>query len=521
MLFRSCRRFVTLLGVWLLVMGSAAAQIVYGVGDPIGAGQSLPNGLFTVNTASGAATNTGCTLSFNSRAIGLSPIDGLVYYIEQQKTSPDLNSINPLTCANATARATTLPVNIYRATFCPDGRLYASGNTAQFFEINAATGATIRTLNFTGITTGGNNDGSGDFTCASNGDLYILTLSTTNGNNAIFALYRASSAAVQTTANNGSVAATRIGALGGANATMSGLSEIAAGRAGCAAAPAPCLLANSTTNIYAINSLTGASTLVGAHGVADFMFDLGRSFPVDVAIAKTSTPTAVLQAQTITYTLDVDNAGPGVAASVTVTDPFSAAAFGTVSWTCTPLQAGTATLVTTACSAASGTGSINNTVSLSLGGAVRYSITALLTTTFVGTVTNVGQATVSSLITDTVPSNNTSATVTNNVTPAALLTITKTNGVNTVTAGGTTAYTVTVANMGPADAPGSVFLDPAASGLNCTTVTFSATPAASITVLPSPMTLTALQSTGITLTAFPARSSATFVVTCGIAATGQ
>ena len=143
-----------------------------------------------------------------------------------------------------------------------------------------------------------------------------------------------------------------------------------------------------------------------------------------------------------------------MAASVTVTDPFSAAAFGKVS--------------------------------LSLGGTVRYSITALLTTAFVGSVTNLSRATVSGLITDTIAGKNTSATITNNVTPAALLTINKTDGVGTVVAGSTTAYTVTVANQGLANAPGSVFLDPAAIGLNCTSVTFSATLLASITVSPSP-----------------------------------
>ena len=480
----------------------------------------MPNGLFTINTATGAATTTGCNLSFNSRAIAVSPVDGLVYYFQETIAAPPLNAINPLTCAVGTARATTLPASVYRATFCPDGRLYASSNTAQFFEISASTGATLRTLNFSGLTTGGDANGSGDFTCTSNGDMYILSLSTSGGNNAVFSLFSATSSALQTTANNGTVTATTVGALGGANARMSGLSEISAGRAGCAAAPAPCLLANSTTNIYAINSLTGASTLVGAHGVVDFLFDLGRSFPVDVSIVKTGTPAIALQAQTISYTLTISNAGPGVAASVTVADLFSSTAFGTVSWTCAPLLAGTPTLVTTACSAASGTGNINNTVSLSLGGSVRFSITALLTTTFVGTVTNVGSATVSILITDTPTSNNLSNTVTTNVVPAAFLTISKTNGVSSVVAGSTTAYTVTIANLGPGNAPGSVFLDPAASGLACTTVTFSATPAASITTSPSPLTLAALQSTGISLTLFPANSTAFFVVTCGVTATG-
>lgn len=510
-----------LLGSWLLLTTSAFAQIVYGVGDPTGAGASQPGTLLSVNVATGAATSTGCSLSFNSRAIAANPIDGLVYYIQETVATPQLNTINPLTCANGIARATTLPANTHRATFCPDGRLYASSNTGQFFQINANTGATLRTLNFSGLTTGGDANGSGDFACVSNGDLYILSLSTSGGNNSVFSLFLAAGAAVQTTANNGTITVTTVGALGGANARMNGLSEIPVGRTGCAVAPAPCLLANSTNNTYAINTQTGASTLVGAHGVTDFMFDLARSFPVDVSIVKTGTPAVVLQAQTITYTLQVANAGPGVAASVAVTDPFSGAAFGTVSWTCVPIQAGTPTLVTTACSAPSGTGSINNTVSLSLGGAVRYSITALLSTTFVGTVTNVGNATLSTLITDTPTSNNISSTITSNVVPAAFLTISKTNGVNTLVAGSTTLYTVTVANMGPGDAPGSVFLDPATSGLNCTTVTFSATPAASITVSPSPLTLAALQLTGITLTAFPANSTATFMLTCGVTASGN
>ena len=248
-----------------------------------------------------------------------------------------------------------------------------------------------------------------------------------------------------------------------------GLAEIAAGRAGGAAAPAPCLLANSTTNVFAVNSLTGAPTLAGAHGVADFMFDLGRAFPVDVSIVKAGTPSAVLQAQTITYTLDVANAGRGVAASVTVTDPFQLQLLARCHGHAPPFRLAQP----------------------------RWSPPPARQ-----------------------PAAR-AATITNNVTPAALLTINKTNGVDTVAAGSITAYTVTVANQGPANAPDSVFLDPAATGLNCTSVTFSATPLASITVSPSPLTLLALQSTGITLTQFPANSTATFAVTCGIAATGK
>lgn len=104
----------------------------------------------------------------------------------------------------------------------------------------------------------------------------------------------------------------------------------------------------------------------------------------------------------------------------------------------------------------------------------------------------------------------------------ANLRITKTNNLANLSAGQTTSYTVTIANLGPVAAPGAVFLDPPTSGLSCTTVTFASTPAGSITTSPSPLTLNALQSTGIMLTpTFPANSTATFVVRCGVTASGQ
>jgi uncharacterized repeat protein (TIGR01451 family) len=102
------------------------------------------------------------------------------------------------------------------------------------------------------------------------------------------------------------------------------------------------------------------------------------------------------------------------------------------------------------------------------------------------------------------------------------LTATKSNGVTTLTAGSTTTYTLTFANLGPSSGAGAVVLDPAVPGLNCTSVAFSSTPAGSVTISPITPTITALQSTGITMTpTFPANSTATFVVTCGVTATGQ
>lgn len=104
--------------------------------------------------------------------------------------------------------------------------------------------------------------------------------------------------------------------------------------------------------------------------------------------------------------------------------------------------------------------------------------------------------------------------------PTTTLTITKSNGVTTLTAGQTTSYTVTIANLGPNNAPGAVFQDPVATGLSCTTVTCAVTSGSAS--CPAPLTISALQSTGLAITpTFNASSTLSFVVTCGVSATGQ
>ena len=105
---------------------------------------------------------------------------------------------------------------------------------------------------------------------------------------------------------------------------------------------------------------------------------------------------------------------------------------------------------------------------------------------------------------------------------SANITITKTNGVTALIAGSTTSYTVTVANVGPADGSGTLLKDPATTGLSCTALTCVVTGGAA--VCPAGVTVANLQSppgSGITLTSLPAASSLSFVVTCGVTATGQ
>ncbi len=108
---------------------------------------------------------------------------------------------------------------------------------------------------------------------------------------------------------------------------------------------------------------------------------------------------------------------------------------------------------------------------------------------------------------------------------SANLQIFKTNGTALLLAGSTTSYTVTVTNLGPSDVSGAVLKDPAAAGLSCTSVVCAGTTGAAVCPTAANVTLTNLQGppgAGITLNnTFPANSSISFVVTCGVTATGQ
>ncbi len=106
----------------------------------------------------------------------------------------------------------------------------------------------------------------------------------------------------------------------------------------------------------------------------------------------------------------------------------------------------------------------------------------------------------------------------------ANLQITKTDALGTVTAGTTVTYSITVANLGPADGAGALLADPAVTGLSCTAVVCAAASGTAVCPAAAGVTIANLQSPpgpGITLTSLPANSSLTFLVTCGVTATGQ
>lgn len=102
------------------------------------------------------------------------------------------------------------------------------------------------------------------------------------------------------------------------------------------------------------------------------------------------------------------------------------------------------------------------------------------------------------------------------------LAITKNNNTSTLVAGATTTYTIVISNSGPAPANGSLFRDLPASGLSCNSVTCTSaigtTCAASVPA--ASVTIGNLLGGGIPINSFPAASTLTFQVGCGVTATG-
>ena len=504
----------------ILFFSPASAQTAYGISR---------TQTFVINPATGAATtpitspngnNYAAQVGYESSALAVSPLNGLLYVIERTATTtPRFATWNPATGVATSIGATgTVGADILRSTFCPDGRWYVAGNgtgagtAAEIYELNPGTGAVIRTLNISALP----QSGSGDIACVSDGTMYIGAQSV--GTGTPYQLFKLTAAQVSA---GGAQAATLIGDLGIANASApNGLTEVTGNVGNCVS---PCLLMSGTPAgqaIYTINASTGAAqTLTIASGAG--LVDLSREFPRDISVSKSVTPTTALQGRTLTYTINVVNGGPAVAGSVTVADTLDPAFINVpnASWTCSVIAAGAATALVTACGSASGTGNLASTVNLSINSTVQFVITAPLLTSATGTVSNAVSATLIGTTFDSSIANN-AVTITSNVTPAANLSVSKTNGVTSLQAGSTTSYTITVANLGPANAPDTVLTDTATPGLNCTAVTCAVT--SGTATCPAPLTITALQGAGLVITpTFNASSALSFVVTCGVTATGQ
>ena len=192
----------------------------------------------------------------------------------------------------------------------------------------------------------------------------------------------------------------------------------------------------------------------------DLGADAGNFVAVaDLSITKTDGVTTATPGDSVIYTIIVSNAGPSDAAGANVTDNFpgmltcSTTCVGTPGATCTagPILTG-----------------INDTVNLPAGHSVTYTATCNIASDATGTLSNTASVAISGTVSDPVGGNN-SATDNDTLSPAADLSITKTDGVTTATPGDSVTYTIVASNAGPSDAAGSNVTDSFPGTLSCST----------------------------------------------------
>ena len=179
--------------------------------------------------------------------------------------------------------------------------------------------------------------------------------------------------------------------------------------------------------------------------------------PADLSITKDDGVTSAFAGGAVTYTIVASNAGPNAVATANITDTFPATL--TCTWTCSASAGGTC--------AASGSGSINDANrTIPSGGKLTYTAQCGIAANATGNLINI--ATITSTAPDPVATNNT-ATDTDTISqPIADLSITKTDGVTSVTQGGSVTYTIVASNAGPDPVGNAHVTDTFPAGLTCT-----------------------------------------------------
>ncbi len=264
--------------------------------------------------------------------------------------------------------------------------------------------------------------------------------------------------------------------------------------------------ASCSISASATGSLSNTATVTAPGGVTDptpgnnSATDTDTLSPqANLGITKTDGVTTATPGGSVTYTITASNAGPSNAPGSTVADTFPASL--TCTWTCVGAGGGTCT--------ASGSGNINDTANLPAGGSVTYTASCSIAASATGTLSNTATVATGGGITDPTPGNN-SATDTDTLNPSANLGITKTDGVTTVTPGGSTTYTIVASNAGPSNVTGATVADTFPASLTCSWTSVAAGGATGNT--PGPVAGN-INNTGLTL---PAGSSVTYTATCTI-----
>ena len=181
--------------------------------------------------------------------------------------------------------------------------------------------------------------------------------------------------------------------------------------------------------------------------------DINTATPrVDLAITKTDGQTKYSPGQSLTYTIEVSNAGPSFARGAVVADTIPAV-MTNVNWTA-------AYTGTNSNGPVSGSGNaINETIDLAVNGTAIFTVTGTVDPSATGDLENTARVFVPPGFTDPTPGNN-EATDIDEIEPRVDLAITKTDGSEVSQAGAVTTYTIIVTNNGPGTAVGARVQDP-------------------------------------------------------------
>ena len=189
---------------------------------------------------------------------------------------------------------------------------------------------------------------------------------------------------------------------------------------------------------------------------------------VDLSVAKRSNPNPYVPGEKLTYTITVKNAGPSDAIGATVSDPLpTPLANAGFTWTCAPSTGSSCT--------SSGVGDIADTVNITAGGTLVYTVTGTVPLTTTGALANTATVTPPPGASD--PNCSPSCAGTNNdppIQPKPALTLIKKAGTpidinkdGVVDPGDTVTYTFTVTNSGNVPITDVAVTDSKLSNVSC------------------------------------------------------
>jgi uncharacterized protein (TIGR03382 family) len=167
--------------------------------------------------------------------------------------------------------------------------------------------------------------------------------------------------------------------------------------------------AGGTSNSSSVTEFPANGATDGAPGeLATLTAPLPFPLTADLAIDVDDGLTIVSPGSPITYTITVTNPNddPLTVIGATVSDTFPAALTG-VTWTCTPVPAGTSSCP------ANGSGNINATVNIATGGSVTFTVTATVSAAATGSLSNTASVAVPTGVTDPSAANNSDTDTTN------------------------------------------------------------------------------------------------------------